>query len=80
MKPTTRRGLLAASFLIPLLLAGSAKARMKRVSQKMAQYQNHPKGFQSCASCTYFQSPKRCKAVFGQVDAKGWCMLFDMVD
>ena len=80
MKPATRRSLLAASFLMPLLLAGSASARMKRVTQKAAEYQNHPKGFQSCQTCSYFQSPRRCKAVFGTVDAKGWCMLFDMAD
>ena len=79
---THRRALLAALVGAPVFLAAAAAraARMKRVTKAMAEYQDKPKNFQSCGTCTYFIAPHRCKAVFGSVESKGWCMLFEMSD
>lgn len=45
-----------------------------------AQYQDAPKGLLSCAACTFFVKPDRCKVVAGPVSPHGWCRFFDMVD
>jgi 23S rRNA C2498 (ribose-2'-O)-methylase RlmM len=57
----------------------AAKPR-KRVSKTAALYQDGPKDIRSCASCTLFERPDRCKAVIGKVSPNGWCRLYDMAD
>lgn len=52
----------------------------KRVSKAAALYQDQPKDIRSCASCTLFVRPDRCKAVIGKVSPNGWCKLYDMAD
>jgi hypothetical protein len=60
----------------PALAAGPRK----RVSKTVALYQDQPRDIRSCASCTLFVRPDRCKAVLGKVSPDGWCKLYDMAD
>ena len=50
------------------------------VSQRAAAYQGTPKGLFSCAACTFFIRPHRCKVVSGEISPTGWCKLFDLAD
>ena len=70
---------LAAAGLAAAAPALAAKPR-KPISKKAAQYQDQPKDIRSCASCTVFVRPDRCKTVIGKVSPDGWCKLYDMAD
>jgi hypothetical protein len=54
---------------------GAAVAATK-ISQKAAQYQDHPKGSQRCAICAHFVPPASCQLVAGKISPDGWCVLF----
>lgn len=48
-----------------------------KLSQVAAQYQDEPKGDQSCHKCMHFISESgTCKVVEGQVSPRGWCNLW----
>jgi hypothetical protein len=74
----SRRGLLIG------LVAGSpgdAAAPMRvKLSQAAALYQDRPRGGLSCVGCTFFQRPRACKVVEGDISPQGWCSLFDLPD
>ncbi|HEY4029792.1 MAG TPA: hypothetical protein VGM25_05575 [Caulobacteraceae bacterium] len=70
---------LAAAGLAAATPALAAKPR-KRLSKKATLYQDCPKDIRSCASCTLFVRPDRCKVVVGKVSPDGWCKLYDMAD
>ncbi len=75
---TVLSGLAAAGLAVaaPALAAGPKKP----ITKQAAQYQDQPKDVRSCASCTLFVRPDRCKAVIGKVSPDGWCRLYDMAD
>jgi hypothetical protein len=52
----------------------------KPVSPKRAKYQDHPKQIFSCATCSFFETPDKCKVVIGAVSPNGWCDLYNQVD
>ncbi|MGH7038409.1 MAG: hypothetical protein ACREFK_00790 [Stellaceae bacterium] len=54
----------------------SAAAATKKIAQKVAQYQDTPKGSQHCALCTHFEPPSSCQLVAGKISPNGWCILF----
>lgn len=55
--------------------AGAAK-----MSKAQAQYQDMPKGSQMCANCNQFiATTSTCKVVEGQVNARGWCLVWTAV-
>ena len=73
----TRRGILGAcAGFLPL--AGAAAAAKKPKLQ--VAYQNRPQGINSCATCSFFQAPKSCTLVEGEVSPNGWCKLYAAVD
>lgn len=48
-----------------------------KLSQAAAEYQDQPKGDQSCDKCMHFISGSgTCKVVEGQVSPQGWCKLW----
>lgn len=48
-----------------------------KLSQAQAQYQDQPKGDQSCANCMHFiAESSTCKVVEGKVSPNGWSMLW----
>lgn len=53
-----------------------ADAADTKVSQKMAAYQDTPKGPQRCDNCAYFEPPSSCKVVAGTISPSGWCQLY----
>ncbi len=54
-----------------------ATAQGGKLSQAQAQYQDQPKGDQSCANCMHFIAESNtCKVVEGKVSPNGWSMLW----
>ena len=54
-----------------------ATAQGGKLSQAQAQYQDQPKGDQSCANCMHFVAESStCKVVEGKVSPSGWSMLW----
>ena len=62
--------------VIAITLGPRLAAAQSKMTQQAAQYQDTPKGKQSCSNCSQFQSPKSCKLVEGDVSPQGWCMIF----
>ena len=48
----------------------------KKLTQAAARYQNQPKGNEACGSCPYFQFPKSCVVVEGEISPSGWCPIY----
>src|SRR5262245_14180311 len=48
----------------------------KKLSQAAARYQGTPKGNESCGTCPYFQFPRSCVVVEGEVSVNGWCPIY----
>jgi hypothetical protein len=48
----------------------------KKLTQAAARYQAQPKGNESCGTCPYFQFPKSCVVVEGEISVSGWCPMF----
>jgi hypothetical protein len=44
------------------------------------QYRDHPNGRERCGLCTMFRPPDECTSVAGQIQARGWCKIFDAKD
>ena len=51
-----------------------------KMSRADAKYQDTPRGGLSCAGCTFFRKPRSCQVVEGDINANGWCRLFDLPD
>jgi nitrous oxide reductase len=65
-----------AAFLGSTAIAKRANAADTKVAQKMAAYQDTPKGRQRCDNWTYFEPPSSCKVVAGTISPSGWCQLY----
>jgi hypothetical protein len=48
----------------------------KKLSQAAAKYQDRPNGNDACGACPYFQFPKGCVLVEGEISPMGWCRMF----
>lgn len=70
-----------AGFLGPAMQPrrGHAQQRAK-MSKQQAEYQDGPKGIQSCATCSLFDEPDQCRIVDGKVSPNGWCKAYAMAD
>jgi hypothetical protein len=62
------------------LLFGSRANAADKMSLREAEYQDQPNGIYSCGMCTFFEAPKSCKVVEGEVSRDGWCKVFAAVD
>ena len=75
----TRMGAVAAA---TCGAAAAAKAQefkpqeQKKLTQAAARYQDHPQGNELCAGCPYFEVPKSCVMVEGDISPSGWCPIF----
>lgn len=62
--------------------AASAKAQeykpqaQKKLTQAAARYQSGPKGNESCGTCPYFEFPRSCVVVEGEISPSGWCPIY----
>ena len=75
-----RRSVIAGAVCAIAAPSASTRAAIQKVSKAKAQYQDKPKGPQSCQSCAQFVAPHRCRTVLGSVSPHGWCMLFELPD
>ena len=51
-------------------------AQAAKVSQKVVNYQESPKGAQMCSNCKLFVTPSSCQTVDGTVSPNGWCSIY----
>ena len=64
--------------------AAAAKAQeykpqaQKKLTQAAARYQGSPKGNESCGTCPYFEFPRSCVVVEGEISPSGWCPIYTM--
>jgi len=63
-----------------LLFPPKAAEAADKMTKARAEYQDKPNGIYSCATCTLFEKPNRCKVVEGEVSPDGWCTAFAMAD
>ena len=78
-----RRVLRAALASVAAWIASGALSRTRareKMSQKEAEYQDTPKDIRMCATCTFFEPPKACKVVEGEISPNGWCKVFALAD
>lgn len=73
---TTRRELLRGAALAASVGFCGAAAAQQKLARNLVQYQETPKGEQSCAGCLHFEAPRGCRLVEGDIDPKAWCALF----
>jgi hypothetical protein len=74
----SRRGIIAEGvhlLALTALFAAGARAANK-LSQKIAGYQDQPKGGHQCSMCAHFQPPSSCNIVDGTISPRGWCKMF----
>ena len=48
----------------------------KKLTQAAAKYQDSPKGNEVCGTCPYFQFPRSCVVVEGDISPNGWCPIY----
>jgi hypothetical protein len=48
----------------------------KKLTQMAARYQTQPKANESCGTCPYFQFPKSCVVVEGEISVSSWRPIF----
>jgi hypothetical protein len=72
----TLLGTASAALLLPAPEAHAAD----KMSLREAEYQDQPNGIYSCGMCTFFEAPKSCKVVEGDISRDGWCKVFAAVD
>ena len=73
---------LASAGVVMLRMRETAQAQQpqqqqEKLSKPEAEYQDTPKNDQQCSECTKFQPPKGCSVVSGDINAKGWCKLYE---
>ena len=75
----SRRAALAGTALAlgaTITATAARQAAAQQIPQELAQYEDTPKGDDYCEVCNYFQPPKACKVVQGEISPNGWCQLF----
>jgi hypothetical protein len=79
---SSRRAFIKTVGAAAAVCAGAASAQgykpqeQKKLTKAAARYQERPKGNESCGTCPYFQFPKSCVVVEGDVSVEGWCPMF----
>ena len=65
-------GATATATFIPI-----REARAQKASKEAMKYQDSPKDGQTCDQCVYFQPPRACGIVEGDISPKGWCVAYN---
>ena len=70
-------GLVAAAATCGRATAQEYKPQaQKKLTQAAARYQATPKGNEACGACPYFQLPRSCVVVEGDISPTGWCPIY----
>jgi hypothetical protein len=76
-----RRHLLQACVGGTILVAAAPRAQPQaKLTKQQAEYEDKPRDIRMCSTCSFFEPPKDCKVVEGDVSPDGWCNLFALVD
>ena len=57
-------------------MAAIQPAQAAKVSQKVVNYQESPKGAAKCSNCKVFVAPSSCQTVDGTISPNGWCSIY----
>lgn len=64
-----------------MVFAAASRAQSQaKLTKQQAEYEDKPRDIRMCSTCTFFEPPKGCKVVEGDVSPDGWCNLFALVD
>ena len=61
---------------VAILSSSMIRAALAKATQKVAGYQDAPKGDLRCDNCSQFEPPSSCKVVEGNVSPAGWCKVY----
>lgn len=76
-----RRDLLSTLISAGLYVATSSRTgAAEKMSKQEAEYQDSPKDIRMCGTCTFFEPPRLCRVVEGDVSPSGWCKAFALAD
>lgn len=69
--------LLASIAVVPAVVV-SKEASAAKMAKAAMQYQDTPKGAAECDKCVQFIPGKKpeCKVIEGEINPKGWCLVF----
>lgn len=71
------RGALVATGSLAVGVISLKPAFAQKASKADAKYQDTPKDGQKCSACVYFQAPRACGVVEGDISPEGWCAMFN---
>jgi High potential iron-sulfur protein len=74
------RAILASLITGSTHLAISPVLAREKMTKQEAEYQDSPKDIRMCATCSFFEHPRSCKVVDGDVSPNGWCKAFALAD
>ena len=61
---------------VAILSASMVRGALAKATQKVAGYQDTPKGDLRCDNCSQFEPPASCKVVDGNISPAGWCKVY----
>lgn len=73
----SRRGaMMLVGAAVPVLALSTTSAEASKMSEKVAHYVAVTPNGKKCSACKFFEAPRACKVVEGDIDPNGWCMLW----
>jgi hypothetical protein len=72
-----RGALLLASGTLAVGVIQVKPAYAQKAPKADVKYQDTPKDGQKCSDCVYFQAPKSCGVVEGDISPNGWCTIYN---
>ena len=82
MKPGRRKILKSAALAAGIAVVPWAARGQAKATKQAMQYQDQPKGDQTCDTCAQWipgpkpGAPGGCKVVEGPINPKGWCVAY----
>lgn len=73
---STFAGVMSAIAAVITLGTSEVAYAQTKMDKKTAKYQDNPNNGESCSQCRFFQPPKSCQVVDGDISPNGWCSLF----
>ena len=68
---------LAGAVLVGAVIPIRDASAQKKLAKEVFKYQDTPKDGQRCDECVYWQPPKGCGIVEGDIAAAGWCTAYN---
>jgi anaerobic selenocysteine-containing dehydrogenase len=82
VQPSRRKLIKSAALAAGIAIVSWAARGQAKASKQAMQYQDQPKGDQTCDTCAQWipgptpDAPGECKVVEGPINPKGWCVAY----